>query len=145
MEATAVQLRVNCRVATSTSSTTRRSVGGSPTSSYMTCSACGSISGERACARRIIVVCVANDFVMGFQYEAEALEMPVALRERLAVFGVTLHENKTRLIEFGNVSSERRQARGDRQSRRFHGFTPSEQLGWPQGASVTRQACCVLL
>jgi len=39
--------------------------------------------------------------VMGFQYEADARKMMVALRERLAAFGLMLHEEKTRLLEFG--------------------------------------------
>ena len=61
----------------------------------------------------------ADDFVMGFQYEADARKMTVALRERLAAFGLMLHEDKTRLIEFGRLSTELRQARGDRRPRRL--------------------------
>ncbi|HUF47378.1 MAG TPA: hypothetical protein VMM93_06135, partial [Vicinamibacterales bacterium] len=34
------------------------------------------------------------------------------LRERLARFGLTLHDDKTRLIEFGKLSTERRRQRG---------------------------------
>jgi RNA-directed DNA polymerase len=74
---------------------------------------------------RVIVVRYADDFVMGFQYEADARKMLADLRERLAVFGLRLHEDKTRLIEFGKLSSERRQARGDRRPETFAflGFT----------------------
>jgi len=47
------------------------------------------------------------------------------LRERLAAFGLTLREDQTRLIEFRKLSSERRQARGDRRPETFAflGFT----------------------
>ena len=74
---------------------------------------------------RAVIVRYADDFVMGFQYEADARKMVVALRERLAGFGLTLHEDKTRLIEFGRLSTERRQARGDRRPETFAflGFT----------------------
>lgn len=49
---------------------------------------------------------------MGFQYENEAKKFLVALTERLAVFGLTLHPEKTRLIEFGRYAAIRRQRRG---------------------------------
>jgi len=62
---------------------------------------------------------------MGFQYEADAGKMMADLRERLAAFGLMLHEDKTRLIEFGRLSTERREARGDRRPETFAflGFT----------------------
>jgi RNA-directed DNA polymerase len=41
------------------------------------------------------------------------------LRERIAVFGLMLHEDKTRLIDFSRLSAERRQARGDRRPETF--------------------------
>jgi RNA-directed DNA polymerase len=74
---------------------------------------------------RVVIVRYADDFVMGFQYEADARKMSADLRERLAAFGLTLHEDKTRLIEFGKLSSERRQVRGDRRPETFAflGFT----------------------
>jgi group II intron reverse transcriptase/maturase len=74
---------------------------------------------------RIIIVRYADDFVMGCQYEADARQMLADLRERLEKFGLTLHEGKTRLIEFGKLSSERRRQRGDRRPPTFGflGFT----------------------
>jgi len=74
---------------------------------------------------RVVIVRYADDFVMGFQYEADARKMTAALRERLAAFGLVLHEDKTRLIEFGRLSTERREARGDRRPETFAflGFT----------------------
>jgi group II intron reverse transcriptase/maturase len=74
---------------------------------------------------RVVIVRYADDFVMGFQYEADAQKMRVALRERLAAFGLMLHEEKTRLLEFGRLSTEQRKARGDRRPETFAflGFT----------------------
>lgn len=74
---------------------------------------------------RVVIVRYADDFVMGFQYETDAQKMRVALRERLAAFGLVLHEEKTRLLEFGRLSTEQRQARGDRRPETFAflGFT----------------------
>ena len=74
---------------------------------------------------RIVIVRYADDFVMGFQYESDARKMMVALRERVAAFGFMLHEEKTRLLEFGRLSTEQREARGDRRPETFAflGFT----------------------
>jgi RNA-directed DNA polymerase len=74
---------------------------------------------------RVVIVRYADDFVMGFQYEADARKMLADLQERLATFSLVLHEDKTRLIEFGRLSTERREARGDRRPETFAflGFT----------------------
>jgi len=40
---------------------------------------------------------------MGFKSEADARRMLVDLKERLAKFGLSFHEDKTRLIEFGRL------------------------------------------
>lgn len=80
---------------------------------------------KRHARGRVIIVRYADDFVMGFQYEADARKMSADLRERLVAFGLTLHEDKTRLIEFGRLATERREARGDRRAETFAflGFT----------------------
>ena len=49
----------------------------------------------------VIVVRYADDFVMGFQYREDAERCLRELRERMDKFGLTLHPDKTRLIEFG--------------------------------------------
>lgn len=46
----------------------------------------------------VAIVRYADDFVMGFEKEADAEETLLALKARLAGFGLTLHEDKTRLI-----------------------------------------------
>jgi retron-type reverse transcriptase len=51
---------------------------------------------HRACGR-IVIVRYADDFVMGFESKADVQEMLLALRARLAGFGLMLHEDKTRL------------------------------------------------
>ena len=43
----------------------------------------------------------ADDFVIGFEYETDALACQAALTERLTKFGLNLHPTKTRLLEFG--------------------------------------------
>ena len=74
---------------------------------------------------RVIIVRYADDFVMGFEYEGDGRRMWAALGERLAKFGLTLHEGKTRLIEFGKSVSERRERRGEGRCETFAflGFT----------------------
>ena len=53
-----------------------------------------------ACGR-VIMVRYCDDFVMGFQNRVDAEQMLADLNERLAKFKLQLHEDKTRLIEFG--------------------------------------------
>jgi RNA-directed DNA polymerase len=60
----------------------------------------------------VIVVRYADDFVMGFQHRLEAERCPQELRERLGKFGLELHPEKTRLIEFGRFAAEKRSEAG---------------------------------
>lgn len=73
----------------------------------------------------LIVVRYADDFVVGFQHKHEAEQFLIELRERLAKFGLELHSEKTRLIEFGRHASERRAQReeGKPATFTFLGFT----------------------
>jgi len=73
----------------------------------------------------VIIVRFADDFVMGFQDRDDAGRFLAALRERFARFGLELHPDKTRLIEFGRYAAARRKARGDRKPETFSflGFT----------------------
>ena len=72
-----------------------------------------------------IIVRYADDFVVGFEHEAEARACLGALRERFSQFGLTLHPKKTRLIEFGRDSAIRRDrdGRGKCETFDFLGFT----------------------
>lgn len=58
------------------------------------------------------IVRYADDFVMGFQYHNDATKLLVHLHDRLAKFGLELHPEKTRLIQFGRFAAEDRQKRG---------------------------------
>ena len=60
----------------------------------------------------VIVVRYADDFIVGFQHRAEAERFLAALRQRFAKFGLELHPDKTRLIEFGQFAADNRRKRG---------------------------------
>ena len=84
-----------------------------PTSTCTTSSTCGSGSGGVAHARGdVIIVRFADDFVVGFQHRGDAERFLHDLRERFAKFGLELHPDKTRLIEFGRFAARNRTARG---------------------------------
>jgi hypothetical protein len=57
---------------------------------------------------KVIVVRFADDFVVGFERGADARQFLAELRERFAKFGLTLHPEKTRLIEFGRFADQDR-------------------------------------
>ena len=73
----------------------------------------------------MIIVRYADDAVLGFQHQKEAERFLVQLRERLGKFGLELHPEKTRLIEFGRYAAERRKKRGKGKPETFNflGFT----------------------
>jgi group II intron reverse transcriptase/maturase len=73
----------------------------------------------------VILVRYADDFVMGFQHRGEAEWFLRDLRERLRKFGLELHPEKTRLIEFGRYAVENRKRRGEGKPETFNflGFT----------------------
>jgi hypothetical protein len=60
----------------------------------------------------VLVIRYADDAVLGFQSHAEAKRFLEQLQERLAKFGLELHPEKTRLIEFGRYATERRKRLG---------------------------------
>jgi len=73
----------------------------------------------------VVVVRFADDFVVGFQHHEEAERFLGELRERFAKFGLALHPEKTRLIEFGRYADRDRRERGDGKPETFNflGFT----------------------
>jgi hypothetical protein len=73
----------------------------------------------------VIVVRSADDFVIGFQHRSDAERCLGQLRERLRQFGLELHPEKTRLLEFGRYAAERRANRGQGKPETFDflGFT----------------------
>src|SRR3954451_18015753 len=60
----------------------------------------------------MIMVRYADDIVVGFQHEDEARRFWEEMRERLRAFSLTLHPEKTRLIEFGRFAARNRKMRG---------------------------------
>jgi group II intron reverse transcriptase/maturase len=73
----------------------------------------------------VVVVRYADDTVLGFQHQAEADCFLKDLRERLRKFGLELHPDKTRRIEFGRYAEERRKRKGEGKPEPFDflGFT----------------------
>jgi group II intron reverse transcriptase/maturase len=73
----------------------------------------------------VVVVRYADDFVMGFEHRGDAEACLAALHERFGKFGLELHAEKTRLIEFGRYAAQRRKRRGDGRPETFDflGFT----------------------
>jgi len=60
----------------------------------------------------MIVVRYADDFVCGFEREADAKAFLADLKARMETYGLSLHPDKTRLIEFGRYAAENRASRG---------------------------------
>jgi Reverse transcriptase (RNA-dependent DNA polymerase) len=69
---------------------------------------------------RTRLVRYADDFLLTFEQCANADRMAKALAERLAKFGLRLHEDKTRLIEFGRFASAIRRRRGEGRPETFY-------------------------
>lgn len=73
----------------------------------------------------MIIVRYADDFIVGFEHETDARRFLDAMRARLGEFALSLHPEKTRLIEFGRFAAESRRRRGlgKPESFNFLGFT----------------------
>ena len=73
----------------------------------------------------VVIVRWADDFVVGFEHEQDARRFWAELAQRFAQFGLELHPDKTRLIEFGRFASARRvrQGSGKPETFDFLGFT----------------------
>ena len=79
----------------------------------------------RFCERLGVQLPRATHLVVGFAHRAEAERFLAELSERFARFGLALHPDKTRLIEFGRHADRHRRGRGDGKPETFHflGFT----------------------
>jgi len=73
----------------------------------------------------VIIVRYADDIVVGFEREVEAKSFLADLRQRMEQFALSLHPDKTRLIEFGRfaVQNRARCGRGKPETFNFLGFT----------------------
>lgn len=73
----------------------------------------------------MIIVRYADDIVVGFEHEDDARRFWDAMRERLQEFALTLHPDKSRLLEFGRHAATNRKRRGlgKPETFQFLGFT----------------------
>jgi group II intron reverse transcriptase/maturase len=73
----------------------------------------------------VIFVRYADDIVAGFEYEADAKRFHADAQQRMEQFALSLHPEKTRLIEFGRFAAENRAKRGLGKPETFNflGFT----------------------
>jgi hypothetical protein len=73
----------------------------------------------------VVIVRYADDLVVGFEHETDARRFWDAMRDRLQEFSLSLHPEKTRLIEFGRHAVTRRAQRGLGKPETFNflGFT----------------------
>jgi group II intron reverse transcriptase/maturase len=73
----------------------------------------------------VIIVRFADDTIVGFQHQKDAEQFLQELKERLHRFGLELHPDKTRLIEFGRFAAQDRARRGEKRPETFTflGFT----------------------
>ena len=80
---------------------------------------------KRHARGQVIIVRYADDIVMGFEHEGEATRFVADMRQRMEKFALSLHPEKTRLIEFGRYAAERRVRRGLGKPETFNflGFT----------------------
>jgi RNA-directed DNA polymerase len=67
---------------------------------------------RREASGDMILVRYADDIIIGFEYETDARRFWDAMRERLAEYSLSLHPDKTRLIEFGRFAAAQRARRG---------------------------------
>ena len=96
----------------------------------------------RSATGDMIVVRYADDFVVGFQHRREAERFLTELGERFQKFGLALHPEKTRLIEFGRFAAENRRERGEGKPETFTflGFTHiCGRKHWSGGFIVKRK------
>jgi RNA-directed DNA polymerase len=80
---------------------------------------------HREATGAMIIVRYADDVIVGFEHESDARRFWDAMRDRLQEFSLSLHPEKTRLIEFGRSAADRRAHRGlgKPETFKFLGFT----------------------
>ena len=67
---------------------------------------------HREATGNVIIVRYADDFIVGFEREGDARRFWTAVRNRLEEFSLSLHPDKTRLIQFGRFAANHRAQRG---------------------------------
>jgi len=89
----------------------------------------------------VMIVRYADDFVLGFQDRDEAERFLEQLRERMAEYGLELHSEKTRLIEFGRFAegNRKRDGAGKPETFNFLGFTHICGTIWKSGKFTVKR------
>src|SRR5258706_753163 len=67
---------------------------------------------RREAAGNMIIVRYADDLIVGFEHETDARRFLDEMHKRLQEFALSLHSEKTRLIEFGRFAAANRKRRG---------------------------------
>ncbi|MFK4490010.1 RNA-directed DNA polymerase [Bradyrhizobium sp. USDA 336] len=67
---------------------------------------------RREATGNMVMVRYADDIIIGFEHETDARRFWDEMRERLREFSLSLHPDKTRLIEFGRHAAANRKRRG---------------------------------
>jgi RNA-directed DNA polymerase len=88
--------------------------------------------------KNVIVVRYADDFITGFQQKLDAYVFLRHLKERLAKFGLELHPEKTRLLEFGRFAISSRLERKKKKPETFN------FLGFTHICKMTKSGKCVI-
>src|SRR5450759_4065674 len=91
----------------------------------------------------MVIVRYADDSITGFQHRQDAERFLLDLQERLARFALSLHPDKTRLIEFGRFAAGSRRRRGDDRRKRStssgsHTFVTAEERTGPSSSGDRR-------
>src|SRR3954468_19443086 len=86
----------------------------------------------------MVIVRYADDLVVGFRHAGDARRFLDALRERFEAFALSLHPDKTRLIEFGRLAAAGRARRGLGKPETF------DFLGFTHICSVSRRGTFLL-
>jgi group II intron reverse transcriptase/maturase len=94
---------------------------------------------KRKARGEVYIVRYADDVVMGFQFDEEARAMRRELQARLAKFGLELHPEKTRVLEFGRYAQRDRKRQGLSKPETF------DFLGFTHIAGASRQGKFLLL
>lgn len=88
---------------------------------------------HRSATGDMMVVRYADDIVVGFEHRSDAERFLHEWKDRLRTFGLELHPDKTRLIEFGRHAAEQRKQRGESKPEAF------DFLGFTHLCGTTRQ------
>jgi RNA-directed DNA polymerase len=96
---------------------------------------------QREATGDMIILRYADDTVVGFEHEADARRFLDMMRKRLEEFALSLHPEKTRLIEFGRHAAADRQQRGLGKPETFNflGFTFICSKGLSQDKRIGRK------